>query len=710
MMTAKKKKDSPTRKTETLRTDKSKEGLNKIGLYRLLEVIGKGGMGTVYLAEQQKPIRRKVALKVLKPGMDTKEIVVRFESEQQALALMNHPNIAQVYGSGITEQGYPYFVMEYVPGIPITEYCDKNKMTTQERLELYIKVCDAIQHAHFKGIVHRDLKPSNVLVTYQDNKHTPKIIDFGIAKALTGQGLTEKTLHTIHGMAIGTPIYMSPEQAELTGYDIDTRTDIYSLGVLLYEILVGVKPFEEKDLENAGLMEILRIIREKEPPKPSTRFGTLGDTSTYIAKKRQITEAGFIKQLKGDLDWIVMKAIEKDKKRRYSSATELKRDIGRYLSKEPISARPPSFAYKISKYIKRNRVKVALLFSVLIVLIISSLSFFLHSLYKNEYLRPKYIQPEAFEGVFYKDAIVQGSFQIWPAKEIRKFKFYMLGKKYSRGSVEGLPDWLIIKEKFRFDNGIGIIFQIDTSKPRSIDGWLILDTVYGSRSCEFNFHVLEDPLIKENVLFIDSPFDMGCTGKEIIDIMRAISRNRIRVSFLHYTPDKTIDFSKFTSIFLHGLGISYVEDRYLSFLQMYLKNVYLKNGGNLIIMANKFMPDSLAQANKILSPFGIRIKDEEYFDDLILDQKYIKKHLITEGVSTLKFRRLSPIEIGSSENTRIIVSNPKNENEGAVVVQEDKGRIIVIGQSMYSSLTSTEIPYDNYKLFENLLKLTRKDN
>jgi len=330
-------------------------------------------MGTVYLAQQEKPIRRKVAIKVIKPGMDSKEIVARFESEQQALALMNHPNIAQVHDSGETEHGYPYFVMEYVPGIPITEYCDKNKMTTEERLRLFEQVCDAMQHAHFKGIVHRDLKPSNILVAFQDNKHIPKIIDFGIAKALTGQGLTEKTLHTVHGLVIGTPIYMSPEQAELTGYDIDTRTDVYSLGVLLYELMIGLTPFEEKQLEKAGLMEIFRIIREEEPPRPSTRFSSLGDTSTEIAKRRGTNIIGLSKQLKGDLDWIVMKAIDKDRKRRYNSATELAYDIERYLNQEPIQARPPSVMYRITKYVRRHKAaSLAFTFILLLIIFFSS--------------------------------------------------------------------------------------------------------------------------------------------------------------------------------------------------------------------------------------------------------------------------------------------------------------------------------------------------
>jgi WD40 repeat protein len=356
-------------RTKTLKEDQQARPTENIGPYKILEVIGSGGLGTVYLAQQEKPIKRKVALKIIKPGMNSEEIIARFESEQQALALMNHPNIAQVYGSGSTEQGYPYFVMEYVPGLPITEYCDRHKMTTQERLTLFQDVCNAVQHAHYKGIVHRDLKPSNVLVTFQNDKHVPKIIDFGIAKALTGQGLTEKTLHTLHNVAIGTPAYMSPEQAELTGYDIDTRTDVYSLGILLYELLVGVTPFDQHELERAGLAEILRIIREVEPPKPTTRFNSLGDTSNEVAKKRGTTPLGMIKQLKGDLECILMKAVEKDRKRRYSSAVELAEDINRFLDQKPIHARPPSFSYTINKYIRRHKTacSAALLFLLFVI-------------------------------------------------------------------------------------------------------------------------------------------------------------------------------------------------------------------------------------------------------------------------------------------------------------------------------------------------------
>lgn len=359
-------------RTKTLKPDKSRVDLKRIGDFKILEIIGKGGIGTVYLAQQEKPIKRKVAIKVIIPGMETREVLARFESEQQALAMMNHPNIAQVHESGVTEQGHPYFVMEYVPGQPITEYCDKYKMTTKERMKLFQTVCDAVQHAHYRGIVHRDIKPTNVLVTLQGDRHVPKIIDFGLAKALTGVGLTEKTLHTQYGIGVGTPIYMSPEQAELTGYDIDTRTDVYSLGVLLYELLVGVTPFDEEELERAGILEILRVIREEDPLKPSTKFISLGDSSTEVAEKRGTTESGMAKQLKGDLDLVIMKALEKDRRRRYGSSAELAKDIIHFLKNEAIQARPPSILYKTIKIVRRHKALSLSLISIFLLTIIFS--------------------------------------------------------------------------------------------------------------------------------------------------------------------------------------------------------------------------------------------------------------------------------------------------------------------------------------------------
>jgi serine/threonine protein kinase/Tfp pilus assembly protein PilF len=337
--------------------------------YKLLEELGSGGMGVVYKAEQIKPVKRSVALKIIKLGMDTKQVVARFETERQALAVMDHPNIAKVYDGGATETGRPYFAMELVRGVPITEYCDKYKLSTQERLELYIHVCRAVQHAHQKGVIHRDLKPSNVLVSVQENKPVPKIIDFGIAKA-TEHRLTERTLFTEQGQLIGTPEYMSPEQAEMSGLDVDTRTDIYSLGVMLYELLVGVLPFEPETLRKAGFSEIQRVIRETDPPKASTRLSGLGDTQTSIAELRKTDPISLHRELKGDLDWITMKAMAKDRTHRYASASELTADIERYLKHEPVVASPPRTLYKIRKYIRRHKVGVTAAFLVIIAVFI----------------------------------------------------------------------------------------------------------------------------------------------------------------------------------------------------------------------------------------------------------------------------------------------------------------------------------------------------
>lgn len=329
-----------------------------IGRYKLLEKIGEGGMAVVYMAEQEKPIRRKVALKIIKLGMDTKSVIARFEAERQALAMMDHPNISKVLDAGATETGRPYFVMELVTGVSITEYCDKNKLDTHQRLELFIQVCNAVQHAHQKGIIHRDIKPSNILVTMQDDKSVPKVIDFGIAKA-TNQRLTEKTLFTRYAQIIGTPEYMSPEQAEMTSQDIDTRTDIYSLGVLLYELLTGTTPFSIEMLHKAGYVEMQRIIRETNPLKPSTRLNALRDTIIEIAEHRHTNPDTLKKLIKGDLDCIVMKCLEKDRIRRYITAHELANDIEHHLRYEPILARSPGIIYQLQKFTRRHRLRIA---------------------------------------------------------------------------------------------------------------------------------------------------------------------------------------------------------------------------------------------------------------------------------------------------------------------------------------------------------------
>jgi eukaryotic-like serine/threonine-protein kinase len=355
-----------------------------IGHYKLLELRGEGGMGTVWVAEQTEPVRRKVALKIIKLGMDTKQVVARFQAERQALALMDHPNIAKVFDAGATGTGRPYFVMEFVTGEPITSYCDRHNLSTRERLHLFVQVCAAIEHAHQKGIIHRDIKPSNILITLQDGMPVPKVIDFGIAKATAGR-LTDMTIHTALAEFIGTPAYMSPEQAEMTGVDVDARTDIYSLGVLLYELLTGKTPFDAKRFVQAGLDAIRRIIREEEPLRPSTRLSALdAKEQTTVAKCRQANPPRLIHQVHGDLDWIVMKTLEKDRTRRYETAKGLAMDINRLLNNEPILARSPSYFYRLQKLVRRNR----LLFSAIgaagaVVLIAISISVWQAGRYGN---------------------------------------------------------------------------------------------------------------------------------------------------------------------------------------------------------------------------------------------------------------------------------------------------------------------------------------
>ena len=328
----------------------------QIGRYKLLEKLGQGGFGAVWAAEQKEPIRRRVALKIIKLGMDTSQVVARFEAERQALALMDHPNIARVLDAGATDNGRPYFVMELVKGISVTKYCDQERLTTKERLDLFIKISHAVQHAHQKGLIHRDIKPSNIMVTLHDGVPVPKVIDFGIAKA-TQQELTEKTLYTQYSQFIGTPAYMSPEQAEMSGLDIDTRSDIYSLGVLLYELLTGETPFDSKELVASGIDEMRRIIREKEPQRPSTRVATLQDNRrTTTARQRSSDIPKLINLLRGDLDWIVMKCLEKDRTRRYDTANGLAMDLKRHLENAPVTARPPSALYRFQKAWKRNKV------------------------------------------------------------------------------------------------------------------------------------------------------------------------------------------------------------------------------------------------------------------------------------------------------------------------------------------------------------------
>lgn len=338
------------------------------GRYKLLEKIGEGGFGEVWMAEQREPVKRRVALKIIKPGMDSRQIVARFEAERQALAMMDHPNIARIFDAGVTDTGRPYFVMELVRGIQITDYCDQNQLPTHKRLKLFILVCQAIQHAHQKGIIHRDIKPSNILVTLHDGVPVPKVIDFGVAKA-TQQELTDKTVFTQFQQFIGTPAYISPEQAEMSGLDIDTRADIYSLGVLLYELLVGQTPFDVKEMMQGGLDALRRIIREKEPLRPSTKLNTLpGEVRTTASKRRQTEVSKLVHQLRGDLDWIVMKCLEKDRTRRYETANGLAMDIRRHLSCEPVLARPTSQLYEFQKTVRRHKFGFAAAAAIIMVL------------------------------------------------------------------------------------------------------------------------------------------------------------------------------------------------------------------------------------------------------------------------------------------------------------------------------------------------------
>ncbi|MBN2314433.1 MAG: serine/threonine protein kinase [Sedimentisphaerales bacterium] len=358
--------EKQTDRTASLDLFMEKPG-SRLGRYQLLSVLGEGGMGMVYLAQQHQPVKRQVAVKIIKPGMDSKRVIARFEAERQALALLDHPHIAHVYDAGTTEAGRPYFVMEHVKGLPITEYCDHHKLTIEQRLRLFRQVCLALHHAHQKGIIHRDIKPSNILVSTQDDEAVPKIIDFGVAKAIA-QPLTERTLATEDSQLLGTPEYMSPEQADMSNEDIDTRSDVYSLGVLLYVLLTGVLPFDSETLRTGGIERIRQIIRETDPKTPSTRLNKLGEEAAAIAQNRRMEIKTLAKHLRKELEWIPLKAMRKDRVERYRSASELADDIENYLNGEPLIAGPPSTIYRAKKFVRRNRALVTSVAAIIAVL------------------------------------------------------------------------------------------------------------------------------------------------------------------------------------------------------------------------------------------------------------------------------------------------------------------------------------------------------
>jgi WD40 repeat protein/serine/threonine protein kinase len=382
-----------------------------IGPYKLIEQIGEGGMGSVWMGQQTEPVRRLVAVKLIKAGMDSKQVIARFEAERQALALMDHPNIARVLDAGTTDAGRPFFVMDLVKGVPITRYCDEHRLTPRQRLELFVPVCQAVQHAHQKGVIHRDLKPSNVLVALYDGKPVPKVIDFGIAKA-AGQPLTEKTLVTGFGAIVGTPEYMSPEQAEVNQLDIDTRSDVYSLGVLLYELLAGSPPVTRKELEQVGVLEMLRVIREQEPPRPSIRLSTAAGLPT-LAANRSTEPRRLAALVKGELDWIVMKALEKDRSRRYETANSFALDVQRYLNDEPVQACPPSAWYRVQKFVRRNKRALGMASALLLALVVAlaSLAVMLRQEIRNKNQLEAALRSEQRESYFQRIASAYGELQ-----------------------------------------------------------------------------------------------------------------------------------------------------------------------------------------------------------------------------------------------------------------------------------------------------------
>jgi serine/threonine protein kinase len=454
-----------------------------IGRYKLLQRIGEGGVGTVYMAEQEEPVRRRVALKIIKLGMDTRNVIARFEAERQALAMMDHPNIARVLDAGATDTGRPYFVMELVRGVKITDYCDKNQLDTRRRLDLFIQICQAIQHAHQKGIIHRDIKPSNILVTLHDGVPVPKVIDFGIAKA-TEVRLTDKTFFTAYEQIIGTPAYMSPEQAEMSGLDIDTRSDIYSLGVLLYELLTGRTPFDARKLLQHGLDEMRRTLREQEPQRPSTMVTTLQGTElTTTAEHRQAEPPKLISLLRGDLDWIVMKALEKDRRRRYETANGLAMDIQRYLNNEPVVARPPSRLYRFQKLVRRNQVVFAAAAAVTVALVIG-LGTATWAFLREKAARQRAVAAEQQQARLRKEAETRlkiiGANALVSQERFNEADALIRGISLTQPTVEGaaalrsLGEWYALQQRWQpAANRFSRLLQID-----QLDGWDIATLDY----------------------------------------------------------------------------------------------------------------------------------------------------------------------------------------------------------------------------------------